>query len=414
MPAPEPSSRPHPPRVAYLVSQYPKLSHAFIEREIRALRERGAVVRTFSVRPTPERELLSQRDRDEAATTTVLLPSPGRLLLAQLPLLARDPRAVARSLLRAVRTGAPTLRSRLWQAFYALEAGVLVQQMQASGLRHVHVHLANNGADVARLAVPLGHELYGGEWSWSLAMHGPTEFSDVTGYDLAAKARAASFVACITDYCRSQLMAVVDPSHWAKLGLVRMSVDADRFAVAHRDTSPDRPLRVLYVGRLVPEKGPHVLVEAVSMLPAGSVEVRVVGDGPLREALQQDVDARGLGAAVTLVGPLGQEDLPAQYAWADVFTLPSFAEGLPVVIMEALASGCVVVTTRIAGIPELVEDGVTGVLVAPGRAEALAEALVDVGADPDRRRRLALAGAQRVREHHAPGPNAAALAAMLP
>ncbi len=403
----------HPPRVAYLVSQYPKLSHAFIEREIRALREGGAVVRTFSVRSTPDSELLSQRDRDEAATTDVLLQSPARLLLAQAPLLARDAKAWGRGLLRALRTGAPTLRSRVWQGFYALEAGVLVQQMQASGLRHVHVHLANNGADVARLAVPLGSEVYGGDWSWSMAMHGPTEFSDVTGYDLAAKVRAASFVACISDYCRSQLMALVDPSHWGKLALVRMSVDADRFAVAHRDTSPDRPLRVLFVGRLVPEKGPHVLVEAASLLPEGSVEVRVVGDGPLREALQQDVDARGLGTAVTLVGPLGQEDLPAQYAWADVFALPSFAEGLPVVIMEAMAAGCVVVTTQIAGIPELVETGVTGVLVAPGRADALAEALVDVGADTELRRRLALAGAERVRATYAPEPNAAALAALL-
>lgn len=411
---PAPTEPTHPPRVAYLVSQYPKLSHAFIEREIRALRARGAVVRTFSVRSTPGSELLSQRDRDEAATTTVLLGSPAQLLLAQAPLVAADAGAWARGLLRALRTGAPTLRSRVWQAFYALEAGVLVQQMQRSGLRHVHVHLANNGADVARLAVPLGAEVYGGQWSWSLAMHGPTEFSDVTGYDLAAKVRSASFVACITDYCRSQLMAIVDPSHWAKLGLVRMTVDADRFAVAHRDTSTDRPLRVIFVGRLVPEKGPNILVEAVSLLPTGSVEVRVVGDGPLREALQQDVDARGLGDAVTLVGPLGQQDLPEQYAWADVFALPSFAEGLPVVIMEAMASGCVVVTTQIAGIPELVENGVTGVLVPPGRADALAEALVDVGADPALRRRLALAGTERVRARYAPEPNSEALAALLP
>lgn len=412
--APQSPGRQSPPRVAYLVSQYPKLSHAFIEREIRALRELGADVRTFSVRPTAASELLSQRDRDEAATTSVLLESPPRLLMAQAPLLARDARAWGRSLLRALRTGAPTLRSRVWQAFYALEAGVLVQRMHDSGLRHVHVHLANNGADVARLAVPLGREAYGGEWSWSLAMHGPTEFSDITGYDLAAKVRAASFVACITDYCRSQLMAIVEPSHWAKLGLVRMSVDADRFAVDARESSGGRPLRVLFVGRLVPEKGPQVLLDAVAALPHSSVAVRVVGDGPLREQLQQAVAAAGLADRVELVGPMGQESLPEQYAWADVFCLPSFAEGLPVVLMEALAAGCTVVTTAIAGIPELVEHDVTGLLVTPGRADALAAALLRVRGDDGLRARLTAAGAERVRAAYSPQGNARALLHLLP
>ncbi len=403
-----------PARTAYLVSQYPKLSHAFIEREVRALRDLGCVVRTFSVRPASTADLLTDADRDEDATTTALLSSRWVLAGAVLTVLTQRPRVLLDGLRRALRTGPPTLRARVWQVFYLLEAVLLVQCMRESGLRHVHVHLANNGADVARLAVPLGAALDGRPWSWSLAVHGPTEFSDVVGSDLAAKVRSASFVACITDFCRSQLMVLVEPQHWPRLHVVRMSVDAARFEDDERPERPVTPLRVLFVGRLVPEKGPAVLLQALARTAPGRVQARIVGDGPLRADLQRDVERLGLGDRVQLVGPLGQDVLPQQYAWADVFVLPSFAEGLPVVLMEAMAAGCTVLTTPIAGIPELVESGVTGVLVTPGRADLLADALERLADEPEGRAALVGAARDRVRLRHSPGENAARLARLLP
>lgn len=408
------SDRAAPVRVAYLVSEYPKLSHAFIEREVRALRAAGAEVRTFSVRPAPSSELLSAADRAEHAGTTALLRSRAELLRAVLRLLADDPAALADGARLALRTGPRTLRARLWQLFYLVEAVLLVQHLRAAGLRHLHVHLANNGADVARLAVALGNRLDGEPWSWSLAMHGPTEFSDVVGSDLAAKVRSASFVACITDFCRSQLMALVGPEHWAKLHVVRMSVDAARFEAVERPARPALPCRVLFVGRLVPEKGPTVLLQAVARTDPGRLQVRIVGDGPLRADLQREVETLGLSDRVELVGPLGQDDLPQQYAWADVFALPSFAEGLPVVLMEAMAAGCSVVTTTIAGIPELVEPGVTGVLVPPGRDDLLAAALERLAGAVDGRSAMVGAARQRVHQRHAPDVNADLLLALLP
>jgi colanic acid/amylovoran biosynthesis glycosyltransferase len=404
-------------RVAYLVSRYPALSHAFVETEIRALREFGVEVRTFSVRPARPEEVLTEHARQEAEATEALVGSPGSLVRALAALLVRSPGALPAGLRAATRAGA-TLRGRLWQVFYLAEAVILWWHMSRSGLRHVHVHFANNGADIARLTVALGVAADGpdGGWRWSLAMHGPTEFEDRTRYDLAAKVESASAVACITDFCRSQVMRLLPPSGWEKTGVVRMAVDADRFRPDDHPQpltsgEPIRPLRVLTVGRLVAEKGAPVLIDAVARLRASGVAVRlaVVGAGPLADELAARADAFGLAADVHLLGPVGQERLPELYRDADVFCLPSFAEGLPVVLMEAMASGLPVVTTAIAGIPELVADRRTGLVVAPGRADLVADAIAELAADPGLRRRLGQAARAAVLERHQPGPNALAL-----
>ena len=397
-------------RVAYLVSQHPKLSHAFISSEVAALRRAGAHVRTFSVRAPGPSALLTEAGRAEAAQTTVLLaPDRTPLLLAHAWLLARSPASWARGLVRALRTGPRAPRAVLWQLFYFLEAVPLVREMHRDGLRHVHVHLANNAADIARTAVGIGQDLQGaGSWSWSLSMHGPTEFSDVRGFDLAAKVRSAAFVACITDYARSQLMALVEPEHWPRLHVVRMGVDLDSYPPSSKQRAARGagPLRVLFVGRLVPEKGPSVLLDAVDLLRARGrdVELRLVGEGEL---------ATELARRTVLTGPVPQDALPEQYAWADVFCLPSFAEGLPVVLMEAMATELPVVTTRITGIPELVVDRVNGRLVAPGRADLLADALASLADDPDLRARLGGDGRRAVLAQHAVAATSAALRGLL-
>lgn len=404
------------PALAYLVSLYPALSHEFISREIRALRADGVRVSTFTVRPALPADLTTDAYRRESAGTASLLGSRRALAVGVARFAARHPLALAAGLRQAGRTGPRTARSRLWQLFYLVEAVRLVALMRASGLRHVHVHLANNAADIARLAVLLGSASAPGtpRWTWSLAVHGPTEFADVPGSDLAAKVRSASAVACISDFCRSQLMALVEPEHWGKLGVVRMSVEAARYpshAAARAARPADRPLRVLFVGRLVPEKGPSLLLSALALLPDGAVQARIVGTGPLGPSLADQV--RSLGLPVSLLGGLGQDDLPAQFAWADAFCLPSVAEGLPVVLMEAMASGLPVLTTRIAGIPELVEDGVTGLLVPPGRADRLASALLRLRDDAPLRRALGVRAVMAVHSQHDPAVNAAALRDLL-
>nr|WP_240895218.1 glycosyltransferase family 4 protein [Kineococcus siccus] len=196
-----------------------------------------------------------------------------------------------------------------------------------------------------------------------------------------------------------------------------MAVDPDRFP-ADADLRAGRDegaVRVLFVGRLVPEKGPDVLLDAVQRVLARDrrVEVAVVGAGPLAGDLRRTVDERGLAGVVRLLGAVGQDDLPAWYRWADVFCLPSYAEGVPVVLMEAMATELPVVTTPVAGIPELVEDGVSGHLVAPGDAAAVADALVRLVDDPQTRAALGRRGRARVLAEFAPETNARRLARLL-
>ena len=321
--------------MAYLVSQYPALSHAFIEREVAALRASGQRVDTFTVRRCPPEQLRSAAMRADDATTSALLGSPaGDWVRAHAGLLLRDPAAWARGLVIALGSGPRRPRARVWQVFYFGEAVLLLYRLRARGIRQLHVHFANNGADVARLVVTMGNaaaRIRERGWSWSFAMHGPTEFTDPAGHDLAAKTRQARFVACISDYARAQLRRLAPDVPEQRLPIVRMGVDLDQFppAAAARSQRPVAdPVRVLFVGRLVPEKAPDVLIAAVAKLTT-PVELVVIGQGPLADSLARTVADGRLADRVRLLGPVGQEQLPDWYAWADVFCLPSQGRGRP-------------------------------------------------------------------------------------
>ena len=235
-------------------------------------------------------------------------------------------------------------------------------------------------------------------------MHGQTELSELRRHRLAEKIERAALVVCISDFCRSQLMSVVEETHWAKLRTVRCGVDVDAFCPADRDPSPARagavrPLRILCVARLTPPKGQAVLLEAIAELKRRGVlaEATLVGAGPAKESLEQLARRLGIAPLVRLTGAVGQDEIRAHYAAADVFCLPSFAEGLPVVLMEAMAMGLAVVATRITGTPELVEDGSSGLLVSPARGDELADALAELADSPERAESMGKAGREKVR-----------------
>jgi colanic acid/amylovoran biosynthesis glycosyltransferase len=376
--------------VAYLVGNYPTVSHTFIAREVDGLRARGLDVQTFSIRRTPPEQLLTDADRRAAAETSVILPPPpGELLGAHLRALVRRPGRYLATLALALHLSAGGVRNGLWQLFYFAEAILLADRLRRRGIGHVHAHFANVATAVALLAAHHSDGL-----TWSFTMHGPSEFDDVTRYALAEKVRRAAFVACIGDYCRSQLMKLVEPAQWRKLEIVHCGVDPRDFAPAERGGRAG--LQVLCVGRLVPDKGQSILLEALAELRRRDVALSATfaGDGPDRGALE--AQASRLGVDVEFTGAVGQGRIRELYAAADVFCLPSFAEGVPVVLMEAMATGLPVVTTRIMGIPELVEDGVAGVLVAPGRSGELADALEALAGDPTRREAMGRAGRAKV------------------
>jgi colanic acid/amylovoran biosynthesis glycosyltransferase len=393
-------------RVAYVVSEYPAVSHSFVMREVRALRDLGVDVHPFTIRRTPPERLLSDADREEDQRTHALLPtSVSALLLAHAGAVARSPRRYARTLREALRLSPPGARNRLWQAFYFAEAMLLRRELRRRGVAHVHAHFAHVSAWVTMLAA----HYEDGRLSWSFTMHGPTEFDDAGFHRLAEKVERADVVACISDYARSQLMKRVDSAHWDKLRIVHCGLrEVEAGPPAPPSGPAGRRLRVLSVGRLVADKGPEILLEAVAAVRARGldVELTLVGDGPLRERLVARAVQDDLAGAVTLTGPLGVDRVQVLHREHDAFCLPSFAEGVPVVLMEAMAAGRPVVTTRIMGIPELVEDGVSGFLVAPGRVAPVADALAALAADPDLRRRMGTAGREAVRRGFLVGDSA--------
>jgi colanic acid/amylovoran biosynthesis glycosyltransferase len=378
-------------RVAYLTSRYPAVSHTFIQREVRALSRTGVTVETFAIRRAQPHEVLSEADREEFERTTSLLPvSPAALVAAHFRAVIGAPFAYLRTVAMALRLTPGGARGTLWQLFYFGEAILMWNLCVGRGIRHLHVHFANVSADVAMLATAFGRLAERCEsWTWSFTMHGSTEFFDVRHHRLPQKAADAQFVVCISDFTRSQLMGMLPESEWPKLRVVHCGVDPATYAPVdgHR---PGSGTRVLCVGRLVPGKGQAVLLEAIGQLRAGGRDVRctLVGEGPSRGALEAAIRKNGMDDVVTLTGAVGQDEIRAAYGDADVFCLPSFAEGLPVVAMEAMSMEIPVVTTLIAGVPELITDGVNGLLVRPGRADELAAALQRLVDDPDLRRRL--------------------------
>jgi glycosyltransferase involved in cell wall biosynthesis len=233
-------------------------------------------------------------------------------------------------------------------------------------------------------------------------MHGPTEFDEVERFRLREKVAGASFVACISDYARAQLMRVSDPSDWDRLEIVHCGVDTARWMPD--ESAPDGTgLRLLTVARLAPDKGVRILLEAVARVAADGLDVslEIVGDGPDREALEAHAAALGLGDRVRFAGAVGRDTIQERYRAADAFCLSSFAEGVPVVLMEAMALERPVVAPRVMGIPELVEDGVSGLLVPPGNVDALAaviQRLVEAG--PAGRAEFGAAGRKRVSERY--------------
>jgi glycosyltransferase involved in cell wall biosynthesis len=382
-------------KIAYLSSHYPAVSHTFVWREVQALRRLGLDVETLSVHAAAPDQLLTDDDREAARTTFAALPiSAIALIGTHARAFGRHPGRYASTLARAWRMARPGVRGRVWQLFYFAEAIVLHAHCERRGVRHVHAQFADVATDVALLVAHHG----GSDWSWSMAVHGPVEFYDVPGSRLAAKARDARFVQAISHFGRSQLLTLLEESEWGKVHVVRCGVEPAIYAPPRAARPAGDELRVLCVGRLVSLKGQSLLVEAIGELARRGIRARVilVGEGPKRAALEQLAVERGVADRVQLLGSVGQDTIREHYLAADVFCLPSFAEGVPVVLMEAMALELPVVTTRIMGIPELVEDGVHGRLVAPGSLPELVDALAALAADPQRRAEMGRAGRRRV------------------
>jgi glycosyltransferase involved in cell wall biosynthesis len=264
--------------------------------------------------------------------------------------------------------------------------------MCRDGAFHLHNHFGNSSCSVALLASTLAGIPY------SYTLHGPAELFEPMRWRIDLKIANAAFVACISHFARSQGMLFANQRHWKRMHVVHCGVDPTLYEAA--PPPADRGPVLLFVGRMAAIKGLPMLLEAVAALRPRHPDLRLVlaGDGPDRASLAADAAAYGLGDSVTFTGYLSQDAVAAQLAAADIFVLPSFAEGVPVVLMEAMASRKPVLATRVAGVAELVEDGVAGYLVPPGDPASLADGLERLIADPALRARMGAAGRARVIE----------------
>ncbi|WP_299740462.1 glycosyltransferase [uncultured Roseobacter sp.] len=382
------------PRIAYLTGQYPEVSLTFILREVEALRDLGAEVLTCSIRRTPPEQHPGPAEKDAAATTFHVLEvarNPARLLAAQAYMFTRPGRYFA-TLMLALRSGAPGIKARLYQLIFFIEATILARHLEAEKVTHLHNHFVFGSATVAMLT----SELTGIPYSFTL--HGPADLFEPTRWRLDAKTARAKFVSTISHFARSQLMFFSDPAHWDKIRIIHCGVTPALYEEAAGPALPPREpdeIRLLFVGRLAPVKGLRVLLAALAELSdLPNLRLVLVGDGPDRARLE--AAAAPLGDRVTFTGYLSQTEVAQALQACDIFVLPSFAEGVPVVLMEALASEKPVIATQVAGVGELVEEGKSGFLVPPGDADTLADRIRTLAADPELRTAMGQHGRTKV------------------
>ncbi len=388
-------------RVAYLTGEYPKVSHTFILREVEALRSHGLDVHTYSIREPGAENLTGPEEHSARETTYYVLAAaknPVRLLSAHVSALAAAPGRYFEALGLAVRTSPPGIKAFIYQIFYFLEAGLIAADLKRKGVQHLHNHFANSSCSVAMLTSVIGGIPF------SFTMHGPAVFFEAEKWRLDEKIARASFVSCISHFCRSQGMIFAAPEHWRKMRIVHCGVTPDRYGKKDtpQDGTAERPAQLIFVGRLAAVKGVPVLLDALHRLKqkGSNISLVLVGDGAERKVLEARIQELGIGDIVEITGYQSQGAVADYLSKSDIFVLPSFAEGVPVVLMEAMATGLPVVTTRIAGIPELVEDGVNGFITPPGDAESLAERLADLAASSSVRERMGEAGRAKVGRYY--------------
>ncbi|MGX7953608.1 glycosyltransferase family 4 protein [Tsuneonella sp. HG249] len=395
---PEPPARPRP--VGYVLTHYPQLAQTFIAAEVDAVEQAGQPIRIFAMNPPGPTE----RDRPDAprhiGRTTYLKPRISRGAIELLGFTVRRPLGLAKVWGAAIASagGSPVRTARCLS--HLAQAALLARHAMDHGIERLHAHFGLAPATIAWLASAIMRSC-GRDASFSFTIHGFHDFVDPAESRLDIKAAQASAVVCISRYTLSQLCLVTEPWHWPKFTVVRCGVDSDAFEYRDPPEITGIP-RLVSVGRLSAEKGFEILLEAVARLRLEglAVELRIIGDGPARQRLATRISELGIENEVVLAGELMPIEVRRELDAADVFVMPSFSEGLPISLIEAMATGTPVVSTWIAGIPELARHGETALTVAPADAGELAQAIGRMIGDGQLRIRLARAARDRVSAQH--------------
>ena len=392
-------------KIVYFVNQYPAITHTFIKREILALERRGFEIIRIAVRCG--RDLVDITDRNEARATVYLLDNRLYLVKAILLALVRKPRALFRAICTTGKLIGSGGRSIVRHSAYLAEACAVAHITLAKGGEHIHAHFGTNPAAVALLASTIA------EVPFSFTVHGYDEFDRPESLGLDLKSSGAVFVACVSSYGRSQMLRWCAPGSESKIALVRCGLEKEW---AQAQSKPPSGTKFVCVARLRREKAQWFLVEAIAKLrKSGKVcELVLVGDGDGRGAVELAINRHGVSDSVRLVGWKDGDHVRDEILSARALVVPSFAENLPVVIMEAMALGRPVVATTIAGVPELVIPGENGWLAPAGDVEALCAALAQCLETPDDvLAAMGAAGRRRVLQRHDANIEAGSLASLF-
>jgi colanic acid/amylovoran biosynthesis glycosyltransferase len=372
-------------RVAYLMSRFPKVTETFVLFEMLELEKLGFEIEIFPL--LREREPVTHDEAraliERAHYTPFLSPS---ILAANLAFLLRAPRRYLGTLFQVLARTLPSPNFFAGALCFFPKSVYIARAMERRGVTHVHAHFANHPA----LAALIVQRLTGIPFSFTA--HGSDLHVDQTA--LAWKLAAASFAVSICEYNREFVRERAGEEAAAKLAVIHCGVDLRRLEPGSEVASPT--FEILCVAALRTVKGHRYLLEACRLLSDAGVKLRchLVGGGPLERALRADIERAGLGQQVLVHGPLAHHDVLARMRAAHVLVQPSIIdrdgrrEGIPVTLMEAMGVGLPVVASRLSGIPELIEDGRSGLLVPAGDAHALAAALARLHSQPELRREL--------------------------
>jgi glycosyltransferase involved in cell wall biosynthesis len=355
-------------RIAYLINQYPKVSHTFIRREILALERQGLEITRIALRGW-DGDLVDDEDRLERERTRyVLREGFFPLFISVLRMILTRPVRLMKAIAAIWRMGHRADRPLPIHVAYLAEACRIVWWLKSADVKHLHAHFGTNSAEVAMLA----HMLDGPKWSFTV--HGPEEFDKPGFIGLAEKIQRAAFVVAVSSFGRSQLFRCVSHQHWNKISVVHCGLEPQFFA-GKAEYSDARSF--VCVGRLCEQKGQMLLVEAARRLVERGIDMHLTfaGDGELRPEIEALIKEYKLESNIRITGWIASDDVRRELLGARALILPSFAEGLPVVIMEAMALRRPVISTFVAGIPELVSSSALGWLVPAGDIEALVTAI---------------------------------------
>jgi len=397
-------------KLAYVLNTYPQRSHSFIRRELQALERRGISVLRLAMRRADMR-LVDPLDQDELARTEHVLDRGAfGLIGASLRQVARRPGAWLAALRLAVAVGRRSDSGVVRHLIYFAEACHVAARARREDIQHLHAHFGTNAATVAMLASTLSGIPY------SFTVHGPEEFDSPQAFGLDEKMRRAAFIVAISQFGRSQLCRWVAPEVWPRIHVVHCGIEPAAFAAPRPMPDIDAAPRLVCIGRFVEQKGHLTLIAAMAQVCrlVPGAHLTLLGDGEMRPLIESAIRENGLTQAVTITGWVGEDRIRAELAAAHALVVPSFAEGLPMVVMEAMAAARPVIATYIAGTPELVQPGVTGWLIPAGDATALAEAILALGASGrETLQEMGLAGRERVLARHDTDREAAKLAALF-